>query len=376
MAKSKVIHSLADCTTANERSSLVQGENKDSVLSVEAKSRRDWLERGFLFRHRKTKTTATLAVFRFQWLSLVTVGCAFATTRRRFVTAMITMNGSNGHPSQPQHHQKNGYSSSPTHQPMYNGVNPQYPGLRQIFAAPPIYCVDNFLTPGECNSLIQAGEREAGFTPAPVVGKGVGEISASRTSSTCYLAREDVPELMHKVSALLGKPIVHCELPQVGRYFESQQYVQHFDAFNLHEEDGRRFAQNGGQRTVTVLVYLNDVAQGGATAFPNLRHPSTNQCLQIQPHQGMALIFFPATLDGTLDKQVLHAALPAVDVKYVSQIWVRQGAYFGQASKRIPNVMGSTVSELATAEFLAKVCSLSDVNFGNNHNDGVLPMSP
>ena len=115
-------------------------------------------------------------------------------------------------------------SPDPTPPVVYNGVNPNYPGLRMIHGTPPIYCVDQFLTPMECNFLIQAASDS--FTPAPVVGKGSGEISASRTSSTCYLAREDVPDLMRKVSALTGKPIEHCELPQVGRYLTSQQYVQ------------------------------------------------------------------------------------------------------------------------------------------------------
>lgn len=99
----------------------------------------------------------------------------------------------------------------------------------------------------------------------------------------------------------------------------SQQYYQHFDAFNLDEEDGRRFAANGGQRTVTVLIYLNDVARGGQTSFPSLQ-------LEVRPVQGMALVFFPATVDGQLDPRALHAALPAVDTKFVSQIWIRQGS--------------------------------------------------
>jgi len=120
-------------------------------------------------------------------------------------------------------------------------------------------------------------------------------------------------------------------------------FIQHYDAFNLDEEDGRRFASNGGQRTTTVLVYLNDVAQGGATSFPNLN-------LQIQPRQGMALVFFPATLQGVLDRQALHAALPAVDTKYVNQIWIRQNSYFGQASKRLAQIMGAPLTkEEATA---------------------------
>jgi len=130
------------------------------------------------------------------------------------------------------------------------------------------------------------------------------------------------------VSLLTGKPVEHCELPQVGRYFPSQQYLQHFDAFDLSNEDGRRFASNGGQRTVTVLVYLNNVERGGETAFPALD-------LEIRPRKGMALVFFPATVDGLLDKNVLHAAKPAIDTKYVSQVWIRQGNYDGIPSKRI-----------------------------------------
>ena len=117
----------------------------------------------------------------------------------------------------------------------------------------------------------------------------------------------------------------------MGRYFPSQQYMQHFDAFDLSNEDGQRFASNGGQRTVTVLVYLNDVAKGGSTSFPALN-------LDVRPRKGMAIVFFPATSDGLLDKNALHAALPAVDTKYVSQVWIRQGNYDGLPTKRIfPN---------------------------------------
>lgn len=111
--------------------------------------------------------------------------------------------------------------------PFYNGVNPNYPGLHVLNNSPPIFAVDNFLTPYECDFLINAAVDALG--PAPVVGKGAGEISPSRTSSTCYLAREDLGDLMRKVSLLTGKPAEHCELPQVGRYFYQEKYLQHFD---------------------------------------------------------------------------------------------------------------------------------------------------
>jgi prolyl 4-hydroxylase len=230
--------------------------------------------------------------------------------------------------------------------PVYNGVNPNYPGLLVVNTSPPIFCVENFLTPFECDFLIHVAQDSLG--PAPVVGKGAGEISPSRTSSTCYLAREDLPDVMRKVSVLTGKPIEHCELPQVGRYLPTQQYLQHFDAFDLSTEDGCRFAANGGQRTITVLVYLNDVARGGATRFPALN-------LDIQPRRGMALVFFPATIDGYLDKMALHAALPAIDTKYVSQVWIRQSNYNGQPSKRLPQTLGIPLNASPEQVQLAQV---------------------
>lgn len=210
--------------------------------------------------------------------------------------------------------------------PVYNGVNPDYPGLRVLSSDPPVFAVDDFLTPAECDFLIHAASDA--LQTAPVVGRGAGEVTQARTSSTCFLAREDLPEYIDKISALTGKPPAHCELPQVGRYLNSQQYQQHYDAFDLGTEDGRRVAEKGGQRTATVLVYLNDVERGGETRFPALK-------LDVRPKRGKAIVFFPATVDGYLDQRLIHAALPAVDVKYVSQVWIRQGEHGGMPSKRL-----------------------------------------
>lgn len=95
-------------------------------------------------------------------------------------------------------------------------------------------------------------------------------------------------------------------------------------------------AANGGQRTVTILIYLNDVPRGGATHFPSINR-------SIQPQKGMALVFFPATTDGILDPLALHEAQPALDPKYVAQIWIRQGnhhALVEEASKRLNPILG------------------------------------
>eukprot|EP00611_Tribonema_gayanum_P031677 TRINITY_DN920_c0_g1_i12.p1 TRINITY_DN920_c0_g1~~TRINITY_DN920_c0_g1_i12.p1 ORF type:complete len:308 (+),score=89.58 TRINITY_DN920_c0_g1_i12:108-926(+) len=209
---------------------------------------------------------------------------------------------------------------------IYLPINVYYPGVRQLHGHPPFYVVEGFLSTQECEGLIR--EADGFMCTSPVVGKGNGEISPSRTSTSCYFAREDLPSICHKVCMLTGKPADHLELPQVGRYLPTQFYAPHLDAFDLKTQDGMRFAQNGGQRVATVLIYLNDVPRGGNTSFPRLG-------LSVSPRRGMAVVFFPSTLDGCADELALHTAEPAVDVKYVSQIWIRQGPYTGEPTRRL-----------------------------------------
>jgi collagen type III alpha len=54
--------------------------------------------------------------------------------------------------------------------------------------------------------------------------------------------------------------------------------------------------RNGFNRHATLLVYLNDVQQGGRTCFDHLG-------IAVQPQQGKALLFFPAYSDGRPDER-------------------------------------------------------------------------
>ena len=57
----------------------------------------------------------------------------------------------------------------------------------------------------------------------------------------------------------------------------------------------------------------------------------------------MALIFFPGFMNGELDTDALHAGMPAVDVKWVSQVWLRQSfREDGQPSQPVPRIEPAT----------------------------------
>jgi hypothetical protein len=107
---------------------------------------------------------------------------------------------------------------------------------------------------------------------------------------------------------------------QVARYFPGQFYKAHYDSFDEETETGKTCIGNSGQRVATVLIYLNQPSSGGGTNFPHAG-------IRVKPKKGTAIIFFPCTVDGKMDPYTLHSAEDAIDEKWVSQIWIRQGIY-------------------------------------------------
>lgn len=111
-------------------------------------------------------------------------------------------------------------------------------------------------------------------------------------------------------------PVLHQENPQVLSYTPGQQYRAHFDFFQDNST-----VQNGGNRAATVVVYLNDVEEGGETVFALLPQkaaaaPGTqlSECaskgLAIKPKRGTALLFHNLTPEGKLEPRSLHAGCP------------------------------------------------------------------
>ncbi|KAL7554189.1 hypothetical protein ACHAWF_017599 [Thalassiosira exigua] len=119
-------------------------------------------------------------------------------------------------------------------------------------------------------------------------------------------------------------PASFFEAPTVIKYEENQSLAPHYDANRSADvEDANR----GGQTLSTLIVYLNDVENGGTTRFGKLpaadykRQVKGERNLNIVPKKGDALLFFPADQNGMFDERTEHEGCPAVDEKWIARIW-------------------------------------------------------
>lgn len=149
----------------------------------------------------------------------------------------------------------------------------------------------------------------------------------TRTSKSIALNQEKdfelISALVDRASTITKHDWTQWEAPVITKYSTGDVFASHNDA---SPTKGSEWADLGGQRVVTVITYLNTCEQGGGTKFDRLN-------FTMQPQQGSALIFYPAdvaTLEA--DERTIHQSLPAVDDKYIVQLFGRH--------KRVPPPLG------------------------------------
>ena len=124
-----------------------------------------------------------------------------------------------------------------------------------------------------------------------------------RTSRTCHL-RQNHPELAERLderfAALLGVDSGLSEPIQGQRYDPGEYFKEHTDWFAPGTKEFTEHTACGGQRTWTVMIYLNAVERGGETCFKRL-----GRCFT--PVPGFGLAWNNLQADGTPNPFTLHA---------------------------------------------------------------------
>ena len=179
-----------------------------------------------------------------------------------------------------------------------------------------IFVVRNFLTKSECDqliALIDKDRRPSGLlaeTPDPEF----------RTSESCNLRLADRinREVERKINGLMGIQPEHGETIQGQRYAAGQQFKEHHDFFYTSEPYWPEQEREGGQRTWTAMVFLNEPEAGGQTAFPKAG-------IRVTPRTGNLLAWNNLDEYGEPNIYSLHTGLPVeAGVKYVITKWYRE----------------------------------------------------
>jgi prolyl 4-hydroxylase len=177
----------------------------------------------------------------------------------------------------------------------------------------------NFITEREADYILATAEPL--FEDSLVVS---GKDTMVRKSQTAWLPKNDsiVQNIIQRVCDLTGKPFENAEQMQVVKYEPSGYYNEHHDSCCDNVEGCVEFEMRGGQRVITMLLYLSDQFEGGATRFPNLNR-------EYKPPKCGGLLFHPLEKNGgRCHPYALHAGLPVTSgEKYIANIWIRESEH-------------------------------------------------
>lgn len=173
-----------------------------------------------------------------------------------------------------------------------------------------------FLDPETCAAIMaRIDARRRPSTIADDTG-----VAAFRTSETCDLdaGQAAVQDVEARLRALTGIDPAYGEPIQGQRYEAGQEFKAHTDYFEPNGADFARYCAVAGQRTWTVMIYLNEPEEGGATRFRHIDRI-------IRPETGKLLAWNNLDAAGNPNPWTLHHGMKVrAGTKYVITKWFRQ----------------------------------------------------
>ena len=177
----------------------------------------------------------------------------------------------------------------------------------------------DFLTSQEADYILQMAKTQ--FSDSQIV---TGSDTNIRKSKTAWLSKTDptIKTIIQRVCDMTNIPFENAEKMQVVHYEPNGYYNEHHDACCDDRQECIDFEKNGGQRKITMLIYLSDDFEGGATRFPNL-----DKEYKLPKYSG--LLFHPLEKNGNKGHPLaLHAGMPVTSGnKYIANVWLREREY-------------------------------------------------
>jgi prolyl 4-hydroxylase len=176
----------------------------------------------------------------------------------------------------------------------------------------------NFLSPAECAGVVEL--IDANRQPSTVT--DFNGDAYFRTSETCYFDPADplIREIDERIFAFSRLDLKYGEPMQGQRYAVGQEFKAHTDYFEPTGADYAEHTTVAGQRTWTVMIYLNEPEAGGATRFKAIDKT-------VQPETGKLLAWNNRRPDGSPNPTTIHHGMKVrAGTKYVITKWFRERA--------------------------------------------------
>lgn len=182
--------------------------------------------------------------------------------------------------------------------------------------SPEVRLLHEFLSLAQCSALIEAARGRQ--KPASVItregSEGLREDIRSTDMAPLGLEDQAAAPLLD-LARRFGGDGTEVEQVQVLRYGPNDKYSEHHDCFATNSS--RRCFLEHGQRTWTVLAYLQSPDSGGMTVFPRLE-------VGILPIAGNVCVWKNVLPTGRIDWRLLHRADPVTaGEKWAAVCWVR-----------------------------------------------------
>jgi prolyl 4-hydroxylase len=184
---------------------------------------------------------------------------------------------------------------------------------------PNVIVLGNLLGPSECDALIEAARPCLVRSLTVDTKTGGEELNPDRTSEGMFFRRAEnavVRQVEARIARIFGWPQENGEGLQVLHYGPGTEYKPHYDYFDPAEPGTPAILQRGGQRVATLIMYLHEPEEGGATVFPDIE-------VRVAPRRGNAVFFsYPQALPSSL---TLHGGEPVTaGEKWIATKWLRQ----------------------------------------------------
>ena len=184
---------------------------------------------------------------------------------------------------------------------------------------------DDYIFPTIHENVICEEEAKYIIEKAEVIFKDSETVSGLdtniRKSQTAWLYVDDIKikKIIERICKLTNMPLENAEALQIVKYVPGGFYRQHHDSCCDNNNECDEFIKRGGQRSRTMVIYLNDDFTGGFTKFPIIKQ-------KYKPPKYGGLLFHPLEKKG--DKCHPYALHEGTDlesgVKYIANVWIRQ----------------------------------------------------